>query len=1034
MTTITQLSPGVAFREIDLTAFIPNVGTNQGAFVGQFTWGPVMDYRLVSGTADLVNTFGKPTDFNYIDWYSASNYLAYTNNLLVTRVVDEESAFNAVAGVVLDDHDIDPNTPKIPKLFDNDVTGSQRAIFEVTAKENNIGYYTFDVEYISGTNLHSPTDEIDLTNGASYNIQFYKEGMSTYIRNDLSFTYSTTTTDGDPGTGGFRFNDPDIAYATKIRLDIKNNKLDNAKFLNRFFADWEFDPYNKSYIIVDELTPAIPAGLLIKNYNHFKTMDGTQKNVMFAARYPGARGNGIIISIADRNTYAGWEYNYYFDSPPGTSPYVKNLGGKDDELHIIIIDGSGTFTGEKGAILERFSYVSKASDARSLDGSPMFFGSVLNDQSYYVWYLGPPLDTDLATNLCVKDVTINPLILGVMGGQGYVPTGDTISFTAAPAGGVTATGFLVVNPTTGVIQDVRITNPGSGYLVAPDITIVTDGPGDPATYSGEHTGGTIASITATIADGSVSDTTVISGGAAYKSATILDFPLPDNSGERAVATLEFGENDSIVAINMVNTGSQYGTWDEIGFQIITRSGEGFDASLQPENVLNGSILSVTIENSYSDFEFFNGSGYDDDNTSIVFAPPPAGSGGITARGELVIENGKITGVTIIRPGSGYTKESPATFTIEPTFIGTNLTGTGFQGTLVMEDVNADDWAQPVINPLTGEPRSFAFLGRQFVRSFKNGSDGKPANANEIIQGWNLYRDAEETEISLLFLGSPGGPNGGYDVFGDDYRKTIIQHVIDNICTWRKDCICFISPKLNDVLNRKQGDAAMAVVKSRNALNRSTSYAVMDSGWKLQYDVFNDKYRWIPLNADIAGLCAQTDMTNDPWWSPAGYTRGNIKNCISLSFNPNRTSRDELYKNSINPVVTFTGDGTILYGDKTLQTRQSAFSWINVRRLFIVLEKAISKAAKYFLFEFNDPFTRLQFLSMVYPYLEMVKNRRGLYDYHVVCDESNNTPEIIDRGEFVASIFLKPARSINFITLNFVAVRTGVEFSEVVNLV
>ena len=1004
MTTITQLSPGVAFREIDLTAFVPNVGTNQGAFVGQFTWGPVMSYQLISSSTDLANVFGKPTDANYIDWFSASNYLAYTNNLLLTRVVDEESAFNAVAGVVLDDHDLDSNTPSIPVLYDDDTSISQVGLYEIKAITNKIGYYEFEVEYVSGAGV---------TNGTSYNLQFYKEGMSSYIRNDLSFTFSNDVTGVDPGTGKFAFNNADNDVTTKIYIDLKNNK-EVGKNVARLFQDWELDANNRSYLIIDTATTAVPAGLLIKNYNHFKSMYGTNKSVQFAARFPGNKGNGLIVSIADRNTYSSWEYNQYFDSVPGTSSYVKALGGKDDELHVIIIDGTGTFSGDKGSVLERFAFLSKASDARSLDGSPIFFGNVLNEQSYYVWYLGAPGDSDLAKNLCVKELNIDPVITGLKSGDGYISTGDTITFTA-PSSGTTAEGFIIVE--NGAITGVRITEPGSGYAsTAPTMTITSvDGSG----FTG----------TAVLDAGSVVNVTITDGGQDYLGATVIDFQDPGNSGVRAVAELTIVDG-SITAVTMVENGSGYSSWDEIGFNIISRSGSGFEADILETDVVNGGVTGVTIRSEYSEIEFEGGENYDDDNTSIVFSAAP--SGGITALGELEINNGVITSVNITRPGSGYL--TAPTFTIVKTFGTGAVPGSGFSGTVVMEDVNAEDWEQPAVDVSSGEPRNFAFLGKQYTRVLKNGSDGLTANANEIMEGWNLYRDAEETDIGLLFLGAPGGPNGGYDVFGNDYRKIIVQHVIDNICTWRKDCICFISPKLDDVLNRKQGDAAQRVVRTRNALNRSSSYAVMDSGWKLQYDVYNDKYRWIPLNADTAGLCAQTDMTNDPWWSPAGYTRGNIKNCISLAFNPNKTSRDELYKNSVNPVVTFTGDGTILYGDKTLQTRQSAFSWINVRRLFIVLEKAISKAAKYFLFEFNDDFTRKQFLTMVVPYLELVKNRRGLYDYHVVCDETNNTPEIIDRGEFVASIFLKPARSINFITLNFVAVRTGVEFSEVVNLV
>jgi phage tail sheath protein FI len=211
---------------------------------------------------------------------------------------------------------------------------------------------------------------------------------------------------------------------------------------------------------------------------------------------------------------------------------------------------------------------------------------------------------------------------------------------------------------------------------------------------------------------------------------------------------------------------------------------------------------------------------------------------------------------------------------------------------------------------------------------------------------------------------------------------------------------------------------------------SSSYCVMDSGYKYQYDSYNDKYRWVPMNGDVAGLCVRTDLTNDPWWSPAGFNRGNIRNVVKLAFNPTLSFRDELYKQNINPVVTFPGEGTVLYGDKTMQAKPSAFDRINVRRLFIVLEKAIATAAKYSLFEFNDAFTRSQFKSLVEPFLRDVQSRRGIIDFRVVCDERNNTPQVIDSNRFVADIYIKPNRSINFIQLNFIATRTGVSFEEV----
>ena len=258
---------------------------------------------------------------------------------------------------------------------------------------------------------------------------------------------------------------------------------------------------------------------------------------------------------------------------------------------------------------------------------------------------------------------------------------------------------------------------------------------------------------------------------------------------------------------------------------------------------------------------------------------------------------------------------------------------------------------------------------------------------------------------------------------------LANYLINNIAERRKDCIVLISPDKSTVFNNIGGEA-VSLKNWRGALV-SSSYAVMDSGYKYQYDRYNDLYRWVPLNADIAGTCVRTDQTNDAWWSPAGYNRGNIKNVIKLAYNPNKSARDILYPNGINPVITQPGQGTVLFGDKTLQAKPSAFDRINVRRLFIVLEKAISVSAKYQLFEFNDTFTRAQFRNLIIPYLRTVQGRRGITEYQVVCDESNNPPQIVDSNQFVGDIYIKPARSINFIQLNFVAVPSGVQFSEVI---
>jgi phage tail sheath protein FI len=309
-------------------------------------------------------------------------------------------------------------------------------------------------------------------------------------------------------------------------------------------------------------------------------------------------------------------------------------------------------------------------------------------------------------------------------------------------------------------------------------------------------------------------------------------------------------------------------------------------------------------------------------------------------------------------------------------------------------------------------------------SFVTGSDGATeANAaiGDLTRGYDLFKSAEDIDVSLILQGKSRGASN---------TAQLANYLIDNIAESRKDCVVFISPDKDDVVNNVGKTEVTDVVGFRNALT-STSYAVMDSGYKYQYDKYNDVYRYIPLNGDIAGLAVRTDNVRDPWYSPAGFNRGQIKNIIKLAYNPAKADRDILYKSDVNPVCIFPGQGTVLFGDKTVLGKPSAFDRINVRRLFIVLEKAIATAAKFTLFEFNDDFTRAQFRNLVEPFLRDVQGRRGIYDFKVVCDETNNTGDVIDRNEFIGDIYVKPARSINFIQLNFVAVRTGVEFSEVV---
>ena len=562
-----QLSPGVNVSEVDLTTVIPSGATSIGAFAGPFAWGPVGEIITISNEAKLVERFGKPDSTNYEYWFSAANFLAYSNNLKVVRTFGSGTK-NAVAN-----------------------------------------------------------------------------GTSVLIKND---------------------------------------------------DDW------------------------LDNYSSGATTYGE-----FAARYAGAIGNTLKVSMADANTFSGWAYASAFVGTPGTSTYTSNQGGANDEIHIIVIDEEGKFTGTTNTVLEKFAFVSKASDAKDDSGNTNYYKNVLTNKSKYIRWMSHP--------------TAN-------------------------------------------------------------------------------------------------------GGATYSNAS--------------------------------------STWGN------TASGTSF--------------------------------------TRLAAAPTISFGGGTAA-----------------------------------------------------------------------------------------GADGTIVAANNIT-GYNLFSSAESTDISLIITG-PGA--------------NTISSTLISLAETRKDVIVFFSPAKSDVVDNAGSEAAACVTQAASI--GSSSYAFLDCNWKYQYDKYSDVYRWVPLNGDIAGLCAKTDIEKDPWFSPGGLNRGQIRNVVKLAWNPTKTERDTLYVKGINPVVNFQGEGTVLFGDKTLLSKPSAFDRINVRRLFIVLEKSIARAARFSMFEFNDQFTRAQFIALVEPYLRDVQGRRGITDYRVVCDDTNNTGEVIDRNEFVGDIYIKPARSINFIQLNFVAVRTGVAFEEVV---
>lgn len=480
-----------------------------------------------------------------------------------------------------------------------------------------------------------------------------------------------------------------------------------------------------------------------------------------------------------------------------------------------------------------------------------------------------------------------------------------------------------------------------------------------------------------------------------------------------------------------------------------------------------------------------GTGYttaDDDGVAVTFSAPPSGT---TTTGTLIVTDDVVTGITITDNGTGY--RSAPTITIpDPVGGGTAATATAslwaYRNQFLSEPGTSDYVAGKggsndemhiiVIDStgvITGEANTilerhpfvskasdakfddgtssyyvdtirdassyihwmdheatgtnwgtdsagttFIELDAPYSATLSGGVDGNDVSNDELFVGWAYFKNPENIDIGILISGPAD--------------KVLQEHLIQNIAEYRKDCVAVISPEFAAVVRNPTSEMD-DIITTRSVLT-SSSYGIFDCNWKYQFDQYNNTFRWIPCNADVAGLMARTDESHDPWWSPGGFNRGQIKNVLKLAWNPSKTERDELYQKGINPIVTIANEGTLLYGDKTMLAKPSAFDRINVRRLFIVIEKAIAKASKYALFEFNDAFTRARFIQIVEPYLRDVQARRGITDFKVVCDETNNTGYVIDSNAFVGDIYIKPARSINFITLNFIATPTGVEFSEV----
>jgi hypothetical protein len=522
------------------------------------------------------------------------------------------------------------------------------------------------------------------------------------------------------------------------------------------------------------------------------------------------------------------------------------------------------------------------------------------------------------------------------------------------------------------------------------------GSGTNGMFAAKYPGAIGNSLKVAFADSSNFDTnsiasgTVTAGGSAYTSSPTVTFSAAPAGGVTATGTATVS-GGAVTAIVVTNNGNGYTSAPTISF-----SGGGG----------SGATATAVLSAGWTYANEFDGAPYSSQRVTT--------EGGSNDAFHIVVidEDGLFSGTvnTVLERFEGVSKASDAKA----------LDG----GSIYYKDVvnRQSSFIYWTDHPAGDATFGSTASGTTFTSKFTaaeatvslTGGITAAASSGDIQTGYALFNDKEQTDIALVLT-------AGHSLVDQKY-------VQDNISKVRKDCISFHSPLQASVVNNSNNEET-SITGDKGAL-ASTSYSVMDSNWKYMYDRYNDAYRWVPLNGDVAGLCVTTDQERDPWYSPAGFNRGQIRNAVKLAWNPNKTNRDNLYKIGVNPIINSPGNGIVLFGDKTLLGAPSAFDRINVRRLFIVLEKAIATAAKYQLFEFNDAFTRAQFTSIITPFLRDVQGRRGIYDFKVICNTSNNTAEVIDSNNFIADIFIKPAKSVNFITLNFIATRTGVAFEEI----
>jgi phage tail sheath protein FI len=1046
---------------------------------GAFQWGPVDEVTTVESENNLVEKFGRPDDQTANYFFTAANFLSYGNNLQLIRVIDRTTARNAVSlpsgqitsvQVLSSANTFTTNTDIVVTFDSPGVTGTTAQayavlentgrIVEISKALSGFGYSRTPTVTIQGGGGSGATavatiggGEIDtisvLAGGNNYTILsnvVIQNQDSTSARANLRLSYGIT------GVGI-------TAPANVIAGLITGGYTPNAT-VSFIGGGGSGATANISLNYFLDGVSVIEPGTNYTDASNAYIFDGPNSEV--DAYFD------LILSYGISNVTVSNPGNGY-DNPPEVSIIGGGGSGATARANIsgsqitgieIITAGAG-YLSIPNVIITANVLDTITSNA---EGTAQF-----NSNGQIVGVIFTPLSgTDSPPGFPLPGT---PFDAGVFeGGTGNVFTAPIIAFNRnSLVSGIDANVSPIYSTTNVNIRTILITNSGSGYTSEPTVVINRNGPsGVDFAFTANLGYGTVVGIDVlnpgaggysftpnivinrnnllgganAAAEAKISalvDTiTITNPGSGYTSAPNVIITRSANdtqvsSNAAAVAVVGY-EVDSIV---VTNPGTDYRTVPSVtvqntlgvnasviaslsfGSTLITNAdnyeashsvggyGYGEFAAKYPGTLGNAIRVSVADANTYSSWQYAN-----------QFDSAPGTSAFVSSRGgsndemHIVVIDATSewsgTAGTILEKFSFVSKASDAK----------NSDGSSNYYKTVISNQSKYIWVldHPTSTSNWGTvsaSKSFDQLSANITTTLAAGANGNEVSSANVTTGYAVFANDELYDISLI----PMGP----------VTNVGTVNAVIAIAETRRDAMVFVSPPYADVVNTT--NQATKITDYRNSLT-SSSYAVIDSGWKYQYDRYNDKYRYVPLNGDIAGLAARTDYVADPWFSPAGYNRGVIKNVVKLAYSPSKTDRDTLYKKGVNPVVTFPGQGTLLFGDKTLLARPSAFDRINVRRLFIVLEKAIATASKFQLFEFNDAFTRAQFRNLIEPFLRDVQGRRGITDFRVICDETNNTAEIIDRNEFVADIFIKPARAINFIQLNFIATRSGVSFEEV----